>query len=331
MHDVRRRLFLISAGMLFAAPFASVAQQPGKVWRIGFLTTRSRPSSLETDFLGAWIPKLRELGYVEGKDFTIDWRFADGDNDRLPGLAAELVRLNPDLIIVAGTPAARAAQNATSTIPIVMAGVADPVGLGLVASLSRPGGNITGSSIMATDVSIKSLEFLRAMVPNLTRVAVLLNPTNPIDPVVLKQVQAAAGPVGVSVVAFEATNPGQIDAAFAAIAQSRVGALIVAPDPFLVNQASQIVESATRNRLPAMYPFRPFVEAGGLMCYGQNIYENYRLAATYIDRIFKGAKPGELPVEQPTQLEFVVNSKAAAAIGLKIPQSILLRANQVIE
>ena len=331
MCDVRRRLFLIFTGILLAAPFTSVAQQSGKVWRIGFLTTRSRPSSLETDFLGAWIPKLNELGYIEAKNFTIDWRFADGDHGRLPSLAAELVRSNPDLILVAGTPAARAAQKATTTIPIVMAGVADPVGLGLVASLSRPGGNITGTAIMATDVSIKSLEFLRAMVPNLTRVAVLLNPTNPIDPIALKQIQAAAGPVGVSVVAFEATNPDQIDAAFAAISRSRVGAVIVAPDPFLVNQARQIVESAARIRLPAMYPFRPFVEAGGLMCYGQNIYENYRLAATYIDRIFKGARPSELPVEQPTQLEFVVNSKAAAAIGLKIPQAILLRADQVIE
>lgn len=331
MLDVRRRFILICTGILIAAPFTSFAQQSGKVWRIGFLTTRSRPSSLETDYLGAWVPKLNELGYVEGKNLTIDWRFADGDNDRLPGLAAELVRSNPDLIIVSGTPAARAAQRATTTIPLVMAGVADPVGFGLVASLSRPGGNITGTAIMATDVSIKGLEFLRAMVPNLTRVAVLLNPTNPIDPIALKQVQAAAGPVGVSVVAFEATSPVQIDVAFTAIAQSRIGALIVAPDPFLVNQARQIVESAAANRLPAIYPFRPFVEAGGLMCYGQNIYENFRLAATYIDRIFRGAKPGELPVEQPTQLEFIVNRKAAAAIGLKIPQSVLLRANQIIE
>ena len=331
MLDVRRRFILICTGILIAAPFTSFAQQSGKVWRIGFLTTRSRPSSLETDYLGAWVPKLNELGYVEGKNLTIDWRFADGDNDRLPGLAAELVRSNPDLIIVSGTPAARAAQRATTTIPLVMAGVADPVGFGLVASLSRPGGNITGTAIMATDVSIKGLEFLRAMVPNLTRVAVLLNPTNPIDPIALKQVQAAAGPVGVSVVAFEATSSVHIDAAFTAIAQSRIGALIVAPDPFLVNQARQIVESAAANRLPAIYPFRPFVEAGGLMCYGQNIYENFRLAATYIDRIFRGAKPGELPVEQPTQLEFIVNRKAAAAIGLKIPQSVLLRANQIIE
>jgi putative ABC transport system substrate-binding protein len=281
--------------------------------------------------LGAWIHRLRELGYVEGKNLTVEWRFADGNNDRLPDLAAELVRLNPDLIIASGTPAARAMQKATSTIPIVIVGVADPVGFGLVASLSRPGGNITGTSIMATDVSIKSLEFLLTFAPNLKQVAVLVNPTNPIDALALKQIQTAAVPVGVAVAAFEASNVGQIDAAFAAIAQSRAGALIVAPDPFLVNQARQITELAARNRLPAIYPFRPFVEAGGLMCYGQNIYENNRLAANYIERIFKGAKPGDLPVEQPTQLELVVNRKAAEAIGLKVPQSILLRANHVIE
>ena len=331
MLQSRRRVLMVAAGTLLVAPHSIVAQQPPKVWRIGVITTRARPVSLEADFLGAWVPRLRELGYVEGRDFTVEWRFADGNNERLPDLAAELMRLQPDLIMASGTPAARAMQKATSTIPIVIAGVADPVGFGLVASLARPGGNITGTSIMATDVSIKSLEFLLAFVPDLKQVAVLLNPTNPIDPVALKQVQASAVTVGVTVAAFEASNTGQIDAAFAAIAQSRAGALIVAPDPFLVNQARQITELAARSRLPAIYPFRPFVEAGGLMCYGQNIYENYRLAANYMDRIFKGAKPENLPVEQPTQLEFVLNRKAAEAMGLKIPQSIWLRANQVIE
>lgn len=330
MPQMRRRALIIAAGALLIAPHSIVAQQPPRVWRIGVITTRARPASLESDFLGAWIPRLRELGYVEGRNFTVEWRFADGSNERLPDLAAELTRLKPDLILASGTPAARAMQKATPTIPIVIAGVADPVGFGLVASLSRPGGNITGTSVMATDVSIKSLEFLLAFVPNLKQVAVLLNPTNPIDSVALRQIQASAISVEVAVAAFEASNAGQIDAAFAAIARARAGALIVAPDPFLVNQARQITELAARSRLPAIYPFRPFVEAGGLMCYGQNIYENYRLAANYMERIFKGAKPGDLPVEQPTQLEFVLNRKAAEAIGLKIPQSVLLRANQVI-
>lgn len=325
-----RRRFLLAACWLLVTPVRAPAQQTGKVWRIGFLTTRSRPEGLERDFLSAWVPKLRELGYVDGKNLAIEWRFAGGDNDRLPALAADLVRQSPDLIITAGTPAALAAQKATASIPIVIAGVADPVGFGLVASLSRPGANITGASIMATDVSVKSLEFLRAFVPELSRVAVLLNPTNPIDPVALRQIQIAAEPRSVGVAAFEASTAGQIDAAFAAIASSRVEALIVAPDPLLVNQAHQIVDAVTRLRLPAIYPFRPFVEAGGLMCYGQDIYANFRVAATFVDRIFKGARPGELPVEQPTQLVLVVNRRAADAIGVKLPSSILARADEVL-
>ncbi|MET0441061.1 MAG: ABC transporter substrate-binding protein, partial [Casimicrobiaceae bacterium] len=220
-----RRRFLLAGCWLLVTPLQAPAQQAGKVWRIGFLTTRARPEALERDFLSAWVPKLRELGYVDGKNLAIEWRFAGGDNDRLPALAAELVRQSPDLIITAGTPAALAAQKATASIPIVIAGVADPVGFGLVASLSRPGANITGASIMATDVSVKSLEFLRAFVPELSRVAVLLNPTNPIDPAALKQIRIAAEPRSVGVAAFEASTADQIATAFAAIARSRVEAL----------------------------------------------------------------------------------------------------------
>jgi len=331
MRQVCRRRFALAASVLLVAPLSAFAQSAGKVWRIGFLTTRSRPAVLERDFLYAWVPKLRELGYVEGSNFVIEWRFADGDNARLPALATELVRSNVDLIITSGTPAALAAQKATSSIPIVIAGVADPMGFGLVASLARPGGNITGAAIMATDVSIKSLEFLRSFTPRLARVAVLLNPTNPIDPVALKQVRTAAEPEKVSVIPFEASTVGQIDVAFAGIAQARVDALIVAPDPMLVSQARQIVAAVERLRLPAIYPFRPFVEAGGLMCYGQDIYSNLRLVASYVDRIFKGGKAGEMPVEQPTQLVLVVNRKAADAIGLKLPPSILARADEFME
>lgn len=327
----RRRTASAAVALLVVAPWSALAQPAPRTWRIGAISTRTRPPNIEADYLGAWIPKLRDLGYLEGKNLVIEWRFAEGVNSRLPAMAADLVRLNCDVVVAAGTPSALAMQKASSTIPIVVAGVADPVGFGMVASLSKPGGNVTGTAIMATDVSVKSLEFLLAFVPALRLVAVLLNPNNPIDPVTLKQVHAAAMPSGVSVAAFEARSAAEIDVAFAAIARSRAEALIVAPDPVLVNQARQITELAAKGRLPAIYPFRPFVEVGGLMCYGQNIYENFGRAASYIDRIFRGAKPGELPVEQPTQLELVVNRKAAEAIGLKVPLPILLRANMVID
>jgi putative tryptophan/tyrosine transport system substrate-binding protein len=330
MVGVQRRTLIVATIAWPLAHRAACAQPVQKVWRIGVLTTRSRPAVLEADFLAGWISRLRELGYAEGRDFSVEWRFADGDNARLPDLAAQLVLLKPDLIVAAGTPAARALQKATSTVPVVIAGVADPVAFGLVASLARPGGNITGTAIMATDVSIKSLEFLRAFVPDLKLVAVLFNPTNPIGPAALQQVRASALGARVDVAAFEASTPAQIDAAFAGIAKSGAGALVVTPDPLLVNQARQIAALAASRRLPAIYPFRPYVEAGGLMCYGQDIYENYRLAANYIDRIFKGAKPGELPVEQPTKLVLVVNREAATAQGLQIPKAILLRADEVL-
>lgn len=330
MAPARRRTLIVGAVVLTMAQRSIRAQQVRRVWRIGVLTTRSRPAVLEADFLAAWIPRLRGLGHVQGQDFIVDWRFADGDNARLPDLAAELVRLRPDLIVAAGTPAARAMQKATSTIPVVIAGVADPVGFGLVASLSQLGGNITGTAIMATDVSIKSMEFLRAFVPDLKLAAVLFNPTNPIGAVALRQVRTSALGAGVEVAAFEASTAAQIDAAFARIAKSGAGALVVTPDPLLVNQARQVTALAASHRLPAIYPFRPFVEVGGLMCYGQDIYENYGLAANYIDRIFKGAKPGDLPVEQPTKLVLVVNREAAQSQGLKIPRAILLRADEVL-
>jgi putative ABC transport system substrate-binding protein len=327
-----RRKLLLALGLgTFWAALPSLAQQTAKVWRIGYLTMRSRPASLDADYLSAFPRGLRELGYVEGKNIVIEWRFADGDIERLPGLLADLARLKVDVIAAVGAAVARAAQQATGTIPIVMVGVGDPVGVGLVASLSKPGKNITGLSNLAVDVSVKSLEFLRVVVPKLSRVALLLNPSNPIDPIVLKQVQAAAKPAGISVSVFEATSASQIDAAFAAIARSRPGALIVAPDPYYISQARQIAELAAKSRLPAIYSFRQHAEAGGLMSYGENLAVNHRRAAPYVDKILKGAKPADLPVEQPTQIELIINRKTAKALGLTLPQELLLRADEVIE
>ena len=326
-----RHFILLCAAAAFASSRLAFAQRASKVWRIAYLSSRDAAKSLENDYLAAWLPRMRELGYVEGRDFTVTWHFGGGSDERLAALAREIVKAKPDVIVALGTPAARASQAATRTIPIVIAGVADPVAFGLVASFAKPGANITGPSIMATDVAIKHLELLRAFVPAMSRVAVIFNPKNPIGPVALQQVHAAAEPVGVTVLPFAADDPSQIDAAFVAISRVRADALIVAPDPFFTGQARPFTDAATANRLPAIYSFTPFVEAGGLMCYGQNVYENNRRAADYLDRIFRGAKPSELPIERPTRLELIVNRRAAQAIGLILPNSILLRADRVID
>ena len=274
---------------------------------------------------------LRELGYVEGKNIAIEWRFADGKYERLPGLIAELVRLKVEVILAAAAPAAIAAKQGTSTIPIVIGGVGDPVGIGLVASLSRPGGNVTGVFNLVVDLSGKNLELLAAMVPRLSRVAALVNPAGPITPLFLKQVQAAAKQAGLSVSVFEAGNQSQVESAFGAALRARAGAMIVAGDPYLFDQAPRLAELAARNRLPAIYALGQHVEAGGLMSYGTDQAENYRRAAAFVDRILKGARPSDLPVEQPMKLELVINRRAARALGLAIPQELLLRADRVIE
>ncbi|MGH8864410.1 MAG: ABC transporter substrate-binding protein [Burkholderiales bacterium] len=322
-------LIALATGAL-AAPLASFAQQkPPRVARIGFLGAASAsaiPNWVETLRAG-----LRDLGYVEGKNIVIEYRWADGKYERLPGLAAELVQLKVDVIVAAGTPAIPAAQQATSAIPIVMVGTGDPVGSGFVASLSRPGGNITGLSNIVVDVSVKYLELLRVAVPKLSRVAVLVNPGHPLHPDLLKNTQATAKTTGVKVLPAEASTTSQIEAAVGAMTRERAGALIVLADPFFYTQAPRIAELAAKNRLPTMFWTRELVEAGGLMSYGQNIAEHFRRAATYVDKILKGTKPADLPVEQPTKLELVINLKTAKAIGLTIPQELLLRADKVIE
>ena len=317
--------------ILFGAwPLASLAQQKEKVWHVGFLATR-HVGPLDSDYYGGFPRGMRELGYVEGKNLVIEWRSAEGSNERLSALAADLVRLHVDIIVTAGTPATSAAQETTTTIPIVIGSAGDPVGSGFVKSLAHPGGNITGLSELAVDVSPKLLEMLLSMVPELSRVVVLINPNNSSHFTILKNVQAAAQRIGVKVLPLKARSAKEIENVFALIAQKKAGAVIVAVDALFTQQARQIAELAAKNRLPAISGFREYAEAGFLMSYGSSFTDNFRRAATYVDRIFKGAKPGDLPVEQPTNIELIVNGKTAKALGLTIPQSLLIIADKVIE
>jgi len=329
MNSRRKLLVALSAGAL-AAPFACFAQQQRpKVARIGLLEASSASSSAK--LREALIRGLRELGYMEGKNIIIEERWAEGNYERLPGLAAELVQMKMDVIVAGSTPAIQAAQRATTTIPIVMVRVGDPVGSGLVASLSRPGRNVTGLSNMSAEVASKYLELLRAAVPKLSRVTVLVNPANPLHSDLLKRVQATEKTNSVTISPVEASTASQIEAAFAAMTRERAGAVIVLPDPFFSSQARRIAGLAAQQRLPTMFWTPALVESGGLMSYGQSNAEHYYRAATYIDKILKGAKPGDLPVEQPTRIELVINLKTAKAIGLTIPQRLILQADKVIE
>src|SRR6266567_6599300 len=316
---------------LLAAPLAADAQQAGKVPRIGYLGLTS-PSD-RPPLLDAFRQRLRELGWVEGQNIVIDYRYAEGRVDRLPDLAAELVRLKVDLIVAsAGTQAATAAKNATETIPIVMIYVRDPVGTGLIASLARPGGNVTGVSGSAgLELFAKQLELLKETVPKIRRVAILSNPDNAYHQLAIREVNVAARSLGVQLQLLEARGPNEFDGAFAAMAKERVGALLVLSDAMLNSHRTWLADLAARSRLPAAFGVRDDVEAGGLMSYGPSILDSYRQAATYVDRILRGAKPAELPVERPTKFELVINLKTAKALGLTIPQSVLGRADQIIE
>jgi len=282
--------------------------------------------------LDAFRQGLRELGWVEGQNLVIDYRSAEGKLDRLPDLAAELVRLKVDIIVAVPTPAAAAAKNAIETIPIVMIGVGDPVGTGLIASLARPGGNATGLSFsVGLEIAGKLLELLKETVPKVRRVAILSNPANPVQPLLIREVNVAARSLGVQLQHLEARGPNEFDGAFAAMAKERVGALLIVADGMLIFHRTRLADLAARSRLPAAYGWREHVEAGGLMSYGPSLRDLFRRAATYVDKILKGAKPADLPVEQPTKFELVINLKTAKALGLTIPQSVLGRADQVIE
>jgi putative ABC transport system substrate-binding protein len=328
---MRRREFItLFGGAAVAWPIAARAQQPGKKFRIGYLGISS--PSLEPHYLEAFRQKLRDLGQIEGENIAIEYRWAEGQDDRLPNLASELVRLRPDVIVTTGTPGAVAAMQATKTIPIVMASSADPVGSGLVSSLARPQGNVTGFTILGPELEGKRLELLMQAVPGLLRLAVLWNPSNPGIVSYFETVKNAGRALRISLdPVVEVRRADELDNAFTAIASARPHALAVIADRSLLAHRTRIVEFAAMARLPTMYPYKEYVEAGGLMSYAPSNIELFRGTAIYVDKILKGAKPGDLPIQEPTKFELVINLKAAKALALEIPSQLLARADEVIE
>ena len=327
MNNQKLGSFALCAMLVALGSFAE-AQQPMKVPRVGYLSAPSR--SAQSARHEAFRQGLRELGYVEGKNIVIEWRDAEGQLERLPDLAAELVRLKVDVIVAGGLPAARAAKQATTTIPIVMTG-GDPVRAGIVASLARPGGNVTGLSDSTVDVSTKRLELLKEVVPKLSRVAILWNPANPTNPLQVKDTQAAAPSLGMTVYSVEVKEVGELEVAFTGIKRERAGGLLVPGDPMFTSNRKRTADLAAKHRLPAMFTAQEYVEAGGLMAYGENSTDRFRRLATYVDKILKGAKPADLPVEAAMKFELIINLKTAKQIGLTIPQSVLFRADKVIK
>ena len=328
---VRRRLLIAIGSSFVSAALPSYAQQEN-VARVGVLVLRSRstPSNPEP-FYDAFTQAMRELGYVEGKNLVIEARFADGKSERLPGLAAELISLKPALIVTHAMNATEALRRATSTIPIVVSPMTDPVGRGLAASLARPGGNVTGMSFVGIDVTAKQLELLKTMLPALSHVAVLMNPSNPTHPALQKVVQAYAQQIGVKVLAVDAGTVEDIERAFVAMAQERPDAGICLSDPLFTGQRRRIPELALKHRLPMIFSQREFVAAGGLMSYGPSLVDFYRGTARYADKILKGANPGDLPIEQPTRIHLALSRKTAKTLGLTIPSELLLRADEAID
>jgi ABC-type uncharacterized transport system substrate-binding protein len=325
---MRRREFIKVIAGSAAWPLAARAQELKPVL-VGILWAGSAASNAAN--FEAFRDAMRQLGYIEGRNVRFEYRLADGVIDRLPGLAAELVALNPDVILSGPLPASLAVQKATSTIPIVMGTGADPVGFGLVKSLAHPGGNITGVANFAEQLASKQLDLMRELLPRLSRVAVLINVTNPLHVPQWRETQAAAIKAAIALVPFEIQKAEQLEAAFAMFTRERADALLVPPDVTFNTHRRRIAELAVSARLPAVYFNRAQAQDGGLMSYGPDIPEGYRRAATYVDKILKGAKPGDLPVEQPTKIEFVINLKTAKALGLEIPPQLLARADEVIE
>ena len=329
MNALRRHVLVLVAGAL-AAPLASFAQRPTKIPRIGFLHP-APPGGVPGRRLEDFRDALRELGYVEGKNVQLEVRWGNGEFERLPALAAELVQLKVDVIVAAASPSVLAARKATSTIPIVMPVSSDPVGDGLVASLARPGGNITGLSMMAPELGEKRLQLLRETFPEASRaVAVLWNPAYAGMRARFEEAKVAAPKLGLTVRSVEVRDTRELDVAFDAVVREHPQALVLS-DPFTLSQRARIVEFAAEHRLPAIYESSDFVDVGGLMSFGPNISSLYRGAAVYVDKILKGAKPGELPIEQPTKFELVLNMKTAKALGISFPASVLFRADKVIE
>ena len=317
------RLIVMLALGLLSAPLAPDAQTPPKIPRLGIIE--------DSPDWGVFRQGLRELGYVEGQNIALVFPSGEVRPERLPHLAAELVSLKVDIIVAAGGPGVRAAQQATKTIPIVMPVINDPVAAGFVASLARPGGNITGLTLISSDLIGKRLELLKASVPRVSRIAVLFHPAIALVPPLMREMNVAARALGVQLQLLEVRAPEDFEMAFQAARRGGAGVLITLDDTFVFTHHARIVKLAAKNRLPAIYGFREFVDAGGLMSYAANLTGMYRRAATYVDKILKGAKPADLPVEQPTKFEFVLNLKTAKALGLTIPQSVLIRADQVIQ
>jgi ABC-type uncharacterized transport system substrate-binding protein len=324
-------IVLVLSLAFLAAPFAARAQEhkTGRTVTIGYLGNSS--PSLEATLVQAFREGLRQLGYVEGQNLVMRYRWAEGHEERYAVLAQELVRLKPDVILAAGTPGTLAVKHATQSIPIVTAVVGEPVAAGLASSLAKPGGNVTGLATLAPELEGKRLELLKEVVPKLSRVVALLNPANPFTTIAWKAALSAAETLGVKLQAVEARDPNGLDRAFATIREARPDGLLVLPDRVLFTYRASIVAFMVKSRIPGMFPFREFAQEGGLMAYGPDYTDMYRRAATYVDKILKGAKPAELPIEQPRKFQMVVNLKAAKALGLTISQSILLRADEVIQ
>ena len=327
---LRASLAFAGLGLLPACGDTPLPGQQAKIRRIGFLAVGTREG--RAVLIEGFRKGLQELGYVEGKNIVIEYRFSEGKDERLPDLAHELVVLKVELIVASGTPASFAAAKTTRTVPIVMGGIAaNPVDTGLVASLARPGGNVTGMSLISSQLSGKRLELLKTLLPGLSRVAVFWNPTNPTYGQVMEELEIGARALGLQLQRLEVRVPDDFEGAFAAATREQAGALIVPGDPLTTNRPKVVADLAAKSRLPAMMEFREFVEAGGLMSYGANIFDSYRQAATYVDKILKGAKPADLPMQQPMKLDLFVNLKTAKALGITIPQTLLTRADKVIE
>ena len=324
---MKRRTFLaLLPGSLLAAPLAAEAQQAGKVPRVGVLFGSPASSWIEALRQG-----LREVGLVEGRTIVTEWRSAEGRYERLPGFATELVHLGVDVLIAHPTVAVQAARRATTTIPIVMPASADPVGAKLVESLARPGGNITGSTFISSEITGKRLELLKEILPHATTVVAMANPDNPATALQLTQAKAASATLGLRLRLIEVRAKTQLDTVFAVLVRDRADLLLVIDDPMLGSKRVNIVKWVAMSGLPAMYGWRDWVDAGGLMSLGANVDEMFRQAGSYVDKILKGAKPADLPVEQPTKFELVINIKTAKTLALTIPPSLLARADQVIE
>ena len=328
----RREFITLLGGAAATWPLAARAQQTGTFRRIGFLYGSIPLTQLASEDLSrAFIQGMLELGYLEGKDFVVEWRSAAGQYERLADLAAELARLKVDVIVTGSAAAVRPAQQATTTIPIVMAYSTDPVGNGFVASLARPGGNTTGLAGSSDDSAPKQLELLTTVMPRLSRVAILTNPHNPNSAAVIKSAQSAAEKVGLVVVPVEARSLEEIEDAFAAIAKQSIAAVVVGLDAEFFVHRQQLARLALDNRLASMFPVRDYAAAGGLMSYGESLQDFYHRAASFVDKIFKGAKPSDLPIEQPTRFKLVINRKTADALGLTIPPQLYIFADEVIE